>query len=604
MKILLFISLLILSNIQFIIAICDSTVRQPDGRCNNINHPDWGSTNRPFHRVTHKSVNIGSIDNLPNPRVVSNILGASVNPPTNRFGINLLETMFGQFINHDLQSTLRSPAPLFLPLPPGDIMNNVTGTPMIGPNQWAIIVNNTVIDNNGEVINAQTSWLDLSTIYGTSDTSDYVLRLSNGKLLTSQQYACKFPPPDFAHLPCNITDRVYFDNLPPAVSQVPELGMPDIGFPPRSDGSGIMNDADFRVNSNVALTLLHTLYIREHNRLVDIYAASNTSLSGEELYQLAKRTNIAQYQHHVFYEYMKIIIPGIPRSHMRYSGYNFNLNPDTSYEFDFGAFRYGHSAFESYTVVNKHNVSFQVTPDWYLQFNPYQNPNKFVFAGTSGPEPFLIPDVLSAARLEENVWYSLIYSPAGKADLLISNDLRNLGVGFFPIDLFAVDILRGRVANISTYYSLRLSYYRKYDFGDIPSTSKIYGSLTCPSFYESSDFDDPITCFLHINSNYEVAIKLKQLYRKVKNIDAVVGLLAEPIPSGYRLPVTISHIIFDEYNRKRLSDRFWYENIMNRQEIEYISFRTFEAVLRDNFNIDPNFPFKDGSAFKVPDITL
>lgn len=544
------------------------------------------------------------MSNLPNPRVVSNTVAASFNPPTNGFGINLLETMFGQFINHDLQSTLRSPAPLFLPLPPGDIMNNVTGTPLIGYNQWAIIVNDTVTVN-GNVINAQTSWLDLSTIYGTSNTADAILKDSNGKLVTSQQYACKFPPPDFAHLPCSITDRVYFDNLPPSLAQTIGLPPPDIGVPPRPDGTGIMNDADFRVNSNVALTLLHALYIREHNRLVDKYATANPSLSGEALYQKAKATNIAQYQHHVFYEYMKVIIPGIPNRLMTYKGYDKHLIPDTSYEFDFGAFRYGHSAFTSYLVVDKHNVSFQASPDWYLQLNPYQDPHKFVFAGTSGPEPFLIPDVLSAARLEENVWYSMIYTEGGKADLLVANDLRNLGVGFFPIDLFAVDILRGRVADIPTYYALRLSYYNKYDFGAHSGSAYIYGRPECAYRLQGNNsVVDPIACFLYITPEVDTATKLRDLYKKVKNIDAVVGLLAEPIPSGYKLPVTISHIIFDEYNRKRLSDRFWYENIMSRREIREINSRTFEVVLRDNFNIDANFPFRDGSAFKVPDVPL
>lgn len=596
-KLLLFLSLLV---------ICYASL--PDGSYNNLNHPEWGKTNRPFYRSVKFRTNIASVDNLPNPRVVSNTLAASFNPPVNDVGINLLETMFGQFINHDLQSTLRSHAPLILPLPPGDIMNNITGTPMIGYNQWAIIVNDTVINSEGDVINAQTSWFDLSTIYGTSDLADSILRHSNGKLITSQQYACKFPPPDFTHLPCSVEDRVYFDNLPPSVSQVPNLGSPDIGFPPRPDGTGIMNDADFRVNSNVALTLLHALYIREHNRLVDKYATDNPSLSGDELYRKAKATNIAQYQHHVFYEYMKVIIPGIPKRLMTYGGYNRHLIPDTSYEFDFGAFRYGHSAFSPYTVVDKHNVSFQVTPPWYLQINPYQDPHKFVFAGTSGPEPFLIPDVLSAARLEENVWYSLIYGKGGKVDLSVSDDLRNLGLGFFPIDLFAVDILRGRVANIPTYYSLRLAYYAKYSFGTRSNSivdSYIYGRRDCSVRLQRNDSStDPISCFLYINPSVEIATKLQQLYKKVKNIDAVVGLLAETTLPGYKLPVTIAHIIFEEYNRKRLSDRFWYENIMNNKQIREINSRTFESVLKDNFNIDANFPFKDGSAFKVPDIAL
>ena len=527
-------------------------------------------------------------------RVISNTIGSTYQSLKNGKGINTLEFMFGQFINHDLQSTLRSQAPLFIELPEGDFLSGLNGTPKIGNKSYIIINDTQTLD--GEVINMATSWLDLSTIYGNSDIEAVALRNTDGTLKTSQQYACKFPPPFFSGLPCNTSYRVTFDDLPPSITQVPELQYPDINFPPRPDGTGVMNSGDFRVNGNVALTLLHTLFIREHNRIVSELKEDFPYANSKFLYDTARKINIAQYQNIVFYEYLPTIIPTLNNNQLSYPGYNMFTNPDTSYIFDNVAFRYGHSAFDSYQARDMCNETFPVVPDWYTQIvNPYQDITKFVFAGTSGPEPFLIPDVLSAARVPENIWYSLIYNEGGKIDTLVVDDLRNLGAGFFPIDLFAVDIIRARIARVPNYVTLRKDWY-----SPIKSDNKIYGKGNCSLLYETSSSDDPIDCFTIITSDFNLATKLKQLYGKVKYIDAVVGVLSENINSNSVLPPTISNIIYNEYNRKRISDRFWFERIFSKSSVQKIKSRKLSDLLVDNFNIPQNFPFKNGNAFLVP----
>jgi hypothetical protein len=598
--------LLLLVFVTGSLAECDNRSYTPDGSCNNINHPAWGATGRSFLRGREGYLNPNLTLTLPSPRVISNVLSSlnGRNGPINEYNINMNEAMFGQAINHDIQSTLKSNVPKFILLPPGDIMNNISGTPLVGPNQWAIIVSDTVTNEQGDVTNSQNSWFDLSFIYGLSESDDIELRNLDGTLKTSSQWACAFPPPDFANLPCDSSQRVHFEDLPPSIQQVPSLRPPDINFSPRPDGTGVFNDADFRVNNNVALTMIHTLYIRNHNRLVEKYREDNAELSGDDLYKLAKKINIAMYQYNVFYEYLPTIIPNIPRSLFKYNGYNSSVVPDTSYVFDLVGFRYGHSVFESYTVVDKCNNSFQVAPDWYTQtINPFQDPKKLVFAGTSGPEPFLIPDVIAAARNMENVWYSLIYGHAGKADLLISDDLRNLGLGFFPIDLFATDILRGRLAGIPDYYKIRKVYYGLYNFGNRRNLDYvIYGKNKCPSHLENNpNIHDPIECFSYITSDIQIAEKLKNLYGKVNKIDAIVGALAENVPSTYRLPPTISHIIFEEYNRKRVADRFWYENTLNEKSQRMVKEHSFAKLLKLNFDIARTFKFNDGNAFLVPE---
>lgn len=65
---------------------------------------------------------------------------------------------------------------------------------------------------------------------------------------------------------------------------------------------------DFRTDENIALAAHQTLWVREHNRLVDILNATNPSWSVEKLFQEARRINVAQWQHIIYNEFLPILI--------------------------------------------------------------------------------------------------------------------------------------------------------------------------------------------------------------------------------------------------------------------------------------------------------
>ena len=65
---------------------------------------------------------------------------------------------------------------------------------------------------------------------------------------------------------------------------------------------------DFRTDENTALAAQQTLWVREHNRIVDLLRPLKPHWKAEKLFQEARRINIAQYQHILFKEFLPILI--------------------------------------------------------------------------------------------------------------------------------------------------------------------------------------------------------------------------------------------------------------------------------------------------------
>ena len=65
---------------------------------------------------------------------------------------------------------------------------------------------------------------------------------------------------------------------------------------------------DFRTSEQPSLVSMHTLFLREHNRIARSLMQFNPGWSDERLYQESRRILIAEWQHVIYNEWIPVLI--------------------------------------------------------------------------------------------------------------------------------------------------------------------------------------------------------------------------------------------------------------------------------------------------------
>ena len=294
-----------------------------DGTGNNQSNPDWGSTHIQLLRLTTPEYSDGIAspagNDRPSAREVSNAVAEQTQFTLNNRELTDLAWLWGQFIDHDIDLTEGAePAESFpIEVPTGDPYFDPfgTGTQTI-PLSRSIYDESTgdSADNPRQQTNAITAFLDGSVIYGSDEVRTAELRtFDGGRLKTSEG------------------DLLPFN----------EAGLENAG----GTSSSLFLAGDVRANENAALSSMHTLWVREHNRIADLIAQSDPSLSDEAIYQAARRIVVGELQAITYNEFLPALLGYDALS--TYSGYDSTVDPGIANVFSTAAYRFGHSMLSS-----------------------------------------------------------------------------------------------------------------------------------------------------------------------------------------------------------------------------------------------------------------
>jgi peroxidase len=503
--------------------------RRIEGYFNNPFHSTWGAINENQLDV----VPIGYTDgistpagiNRPNAREISNTVCHQDGLIMDQNNLSDYAWVWGQFIDHDITKVGEDHTePLNILVPMGDIYFDplATGDKTIPMARSAYDPNSgTDIDNPRKFPNGITAFVDASNIYGVSyERMNWLRSFSQGKLKTSVGNK----------LPYNTLNGEIEGEIDPAAPQM-AMANPQI--------TKYFVSGDVRANENILLLSMHTLFMREHNRLCDILVEQHPTWSDEQIFYRAKKLVAAEISSIVFNEWL----PSLGVHLEEYLGYDNTVNPGIFNVFSAAAYRYGH------TVISSDIIRLDANGETITQGNiklkdAFFNPQVFVDGG--GTDPLFRG---MSTQVEQDF------------DTKMINDLRNFlfgppGAG--GLDLAAINIQRGRERGLPDYNTVR------HTFGM-----------------------EKISTFDELTANPYLNTQMRNLYGDVDDIDPWIGFLSEDHMSNSLFGETVMSIMTAQFKNLRDGDSFYYLNDaeLQSEDIDFIESSTLSSVIKRNTEV-------------------
>ncbi|MGB1250715.1 MAG: peroxidase family protein [Candidatus Promineifilaceae bacterium] len=472
--------------------------RTPDGSGNNVANPAYGQSHTQLIRLAPSGYANGLSEPrgggltiplaLPSARSVSNYVAAQSQPVPSTIPINDMFWQWGQVLDHDLDLTEENGADTFnVPVIDSGDLFNPPG--FIGFHRSAFVAG-TGTTNPREHDNVLTHWIDASMVYGSTQARSNWKRIDLG----GGQFSAELETGPHNLLPKE-------DDTSQCIGPLNNVGCFAAG--------------DVRSNEQIGLTAMHTLLMREHNRLVALLRAANPAMSEDDLFERARALVAAEIQIITYAEFLPLLIGSttIPA----YSGYDASIDPSIATEFSTAAFRVGHTMLSPNLQRLEPNGSTLLNGNVALRNAFFNN----ALIETDGIEPVL---------------RGLITQRAQAIDTLIIDDVRNFlfgppGAG--GLDLVSLNIQRGRDHGLASYNDTRRA-------------------LNLPA----------ATTFASITSDTSLQANLAAAYNNdVEAVDLWIGGLAENHANGAVVGETFQAILANQFTRLRDGDRFWHENI-------------------------------------------
>ena len=378
-----------------------------DGYGNNLENPEAGTVGEQFTRLAPAAYEDGLSEparsDQMNARDISNLLSAQDESIENDRFITSMWFQWGQFLDHDINRVFDVRG--------FEQTSEITSLDISDdfPFNRSPYDPDTGTTNAREHVNHVTGFIDGSVVYGSDEARALALRTLEGGKLKSQDT-------DVGELLPFNTEGLANDPAP-------------------VDAFFIAGDV--RVNENIGLTAMQTLWVREHNRLAT--ELSETEFLGQDLadpevdeliYQRARQQVIGLIQNITYNEFLPSTLGfnAIPT----YSGYDPGVDVGMSNEFAAAAFRIGHTTLSNDLLIGDDGASIPLA------------------------EAFFQPHFISEQGIE-GVLEGLTIQLMQESDSQIVDAVRNFlddGPGF---DLAAINIQRGRDHGLPDFNTLRES---------------------------------------------------------------------------------------------------------------------------------------------------
>jgi len=355
-----------------------------------------------------------------------------------------------------------------------------------------------------EQFNEISSFLDAGTVYSNKPERQESLRLYKKGLLKTL--------PAFAEL--NMRDLLPLN-----------LDEPDEGCIRPQEDVFCFLAGDPRVNEQTVLAMIHTLFVREHNRIASELGKINPQWGDETIFQETRHIIAALVQHITFNEFLPMVLgKEVMQSHDLvllkdgyFDRYDRYTNPSAASAFVSAAFRFGHSLLPS--TIERWSKTHRYVGSQKLS-EMLQQPYDLYKPGWS--DAYLMGLINQVAQaLDDSVTQEVtnhLFQEPGKK---------------FGLDLAALNIQRGRDHAVPSY-----NRWREW-CGMKPMTSweDLHGVMSNKSVKEYAS-----------------------LYPTPEDIDLwTAGVTEQPLP-GSMVGPTFACIIGKQFHNFRYGDRYWYEN--------------------------------------------
>ncbi|MEE6476695.1 hypothetical protein FKM82_011184, partial [Ascaphus truei] len=517
------------------------------GACNNRKHPSWGASNTPLARWLPPQYEDGISEpkgwnpsllynsfHLPLVREVTKKIIHATNDDFKEDDLySHIIIEWGQYMDHDIAFTpqsisrvsfmwgadCKSTCENHYPCYPIKVSANDTlsqggcipffrSSAACGTGKQGVLFGNLSAANPREQINGLTSFIDASTVYGNTAALQHKL-----KNLSS----------DEGLLQVNLK---YSDNGKEYMPFVADAPSPCIQDPASTNTERIecFLAGESRSNEVISLASIHTLWLREHNRLAKALKKLNSHWSSETTYQEARKIVGAFHQIITIQGYIpKILGPSAFNQYIgTYQGYDDKMNPSISNIFSTAAFRFGHATIPP--IIHRLNSQNEDHPDYpNLQLNKvFFRPWRIIKEG--GLDPLIRGLIGRSAKLQTQ--QAMINEELTEKLLVLSNN--------GSMDLASLNLQRGRDHGLQGYN----------DWREFCGLSRLT---------TQTDMKRAI-------SDQNMIRKIMDLYGHPDNIDVWLGGLAEDLLPGARTGPLFACLIGKQMKALRDGDWFWYEN--------------------------------------------